>query len=117
MTEKEYLYLGYYVDTNNNFILKIGTTNDLNRRQKEHTRKYRQTREHTLAENAEFQYIWHLRLSRYNTHRYEDKNIEEWKLQNFGEYVRNDRFVFSEVPKTAKITIRKEYEISIKIPA
>ena len=30
---KEFLYVGYYIDTENHFVLKIGTTNDLKRRQ------------------------------------------------------------------------------------
>ena len=29
---KEFLYVGYYVDTEGNTILKIGTTNNLKRR-------------------------------------------------------------------------------------
>ena len=32
---KEFLYVGHYIDTNGNFILKVGTTNDLKRRQTE----------------------------------------------------------------------------------
>ena len=30
--EKEFLYVGHYIDTDGNYILKIGTTNDLRRR-------------------------------------------------------------------------------------
>lgn len=30
--EKEYLYVGHYIDAQGNYILKIGTTNDLARR-------------------------------------------------------------------------------------
>ena len=39
MTEKEFLYVGHYIDIDGNYILKIGTTNDLKRRQTEHTQK------------------------------------------------------------------------------
>ena len=39
--EKEFLYVGHYIDTDGNYILKIGTTNDLRRRATEHTRHYR----------------------------------------------------------------------------
>ena len=39
--EKEFLYVGHYVDTEGKYILKIGTTNDLARRAQEHTRNYR----------------------------------------------------------------------------
>ena len=38
---KEYLYVGYYIDTQGRYILKIGTTNDLKRRQAEHNRNYK----------------------------------------------------------------------------
>ena len=34
---KEYLYVGHYIDDEGNYILKVGTTNDLERRRKEHT--------------------------------------------------------------------------------
>lgn len=112
--EKEYLYLGFYFDTNNNFILKIGTTNELDRRRKEHTRNYHKTKEHTMPKESEFRFIWKLPLSKYNTHRYEDKNIAKWKNENFGEYVRNDRFVCASVPNEVVVSIRKDYHINVK---
>lgn len=37
---KEFLYVGHYTDTDGNYILKIGTTCDLDRRWKDHTRNY-----------------------------------------------------------------------------
>ena len=49
--EKEYLYVGYYIDTENNFILKIGTTNDLKRRQSEHNRNYKRATAHTMPKD------------------------------------------------------------------
>ena len=42
--EKEFLYVGHYIDTDGNYILKIGTTNDLRRRATEHTRHYRKAK-------------------------------------------------------------------------
>ena len=36
MSEKEYIYVGKYTDTEGNCIVKIGTTNDLKRRKYEH---------------------------------------------------------------------------------
>ena len=45
---KEFLYVGYYVDTEGNTILKIGTTNNLKRRQQEHTRNYKRAKEYTM---------------------------------------------------------------------
>ena len=110
---KEFLYIGYYRDTANNFILKIGTTNDLDRRRKEHTRNYRKSPEHALPPNGEFTYLWKLPLSKYNTLRFEDKTKEVWKALGLGEYVNNDRFVFEEKPTEVEVTIRKTYKISL----
>ena len=44
MKEKEFLYVGYYKDVENRIMLKIGTTNDLKRRQTEHTRNYKKAK-------------------------------------------------------------------------
>lgn len=100
---KEFLYVGHYIDQNGRYILKIGTTNDLKRRQKEHNRNY----------EADFVYDWHLKLSKYNTLRYEDLNRERWKDQKVGEFVRNDRFVCAEKPTAVTIKIKKLYEIAL----
>ena len=109
--EKEFLYVGHYTDTNGQYILKIGTTNDLERRAKEHTRNYRKAKKHTLPQEENFVYDWHLSLSKYNTIRYEDKNRSTWAELGIGTFIRNDRFVCEEKPKTVQVTIRKTYEI------
>lgn len=112
--EKEFLYVGHYIDTQGRYILKIGTTNDLKRRAAEHTRNYRKAKEYTLPENAVFVYDWFLPLSKYNTLRFEDRNREQWQQMGIGEFVRNDRFCCGKrKPKKVKITIRKTYEISL----
>ena len=114
--EKEYLYVGYYIDTENNFILKIGTTNDLKRRQSEHNRNYKRATAHTMPENGSFQYLWYHKLSKYNTLRYEDSNRLLWQEMGIGEFVRNDRFVLCNVPKFVNIKIRKDYQIELPLP-
>lgn len=111
--EKEFLYVGHYRDTDGHYILKIGTTNDLNRRRKEHTRNYRRNKTNTLPSGEEFEYDWFLPLSKYNTIRYEDKNRKKWQEENIGVFVRNDRFMCAEKPKEVEITIRKTYKISL----
>lgn len=108
---KEFLYIGHYFDTNGNYILKIGTTNDLDRRQKEHTRNYRKSKTYTLPEDEIFEYDFYLPLSKYNTIRYEDRNRTKWIEENFGQFVRNDRFCCAEKPPSVEIKIRKTYEI------
>lgn len=110
---KEFLYIGHYVDEDGNYILKIGTTNDLDRRQKEHTRNYHKAEEHRLPKTEKFEYDWHTKLSKYNTLRYEDRNRQAWQESGIGEYVRNDRFRCPSKPKQVTITIRKEYTVTL----
>ena len=111
--EKEFLYVGFYIDTNGKYILKIGTTNDLDRRQKEHTRNYKKSPEHTMPPNGSFTYLWSHKLSKYNTLRYEDRNRAAWQEANVGEFVRNDRFVLEEIPPTVEVKRRKSYIIAL----
>ena len=111
--QKEYLYVGHYVDTNGKYVLKIGTTNDLQRRKTEHTRNYRRAKKHTLPPNSEFVYDWYIALSKYNTLRFEDSNRQAWANMNIGVFVRNDRFVCDEKPVSISVKIRKEYQIAL----
>ena len=113
MKNKEFLYVGYYYDVFNHFILKIGTTNDLERRAQEHTRNYRKSPNYTMPIDGEFVYLWSIPLSKYNTLRYEDRNKEAWQKANIGEFVRNDRFFCAEKPDFVEITIRKTYKIAL----
>ena len=113
MKEKEFLYVGYYTDTEGRKMLKIGTTNDLKRRQTEHNRNYRKAKNYTMPEDEIFHYLWNLPLSKYNTLRYEDKNRNLWQEIGYGSFVRNDRFCCEMKPEIVKITIRKTYEIAL----
>lgn len=111
--EKEFLYVGYYHDTDGKKVLKIGTTDDLIRRGYEHNNKYRKAKKHTMPRDEKFHYIWTHKLSRYNTRRYEDKNKEIWQGLGIGEYVRNDRFIIDENLAEVEIKIRKVYKIAL----
>ena len=110
---KEFLYVGHYIDVLGNYILKVGTTNDLARRQKEHTRNYKKTPHHPMPLDGQFEYDWSIPLSKYNTLRFEDRTKEQWIGAEVGEYIRNDRFVCEEKPQAVKITIRKTYTITL----
>lgn len=110
---KFWLYVGHYIDIYGNYILKVGTTNNLERRKKEHTRNYRRNKVNPLSLNDEFIYDWFIPLSKYNTLRYEDKTREEWKKQNIGDYIRNDRFLCHKKPQTVYITIKKMYAVAL----
>lgn len=107
--EKEFLYVGHYVDVLGRYMLKIGTTNDLARRRAEHTRNYKRSPNFTMPPDGAFEYDFTLPLSKYNTLRYEDKNRALWQEQNIGEFVRNDRFFCEIKPESVTICIRKEY--------
>lgn len=107
--EKEFLYVGHYIDILGRYILKIGTTNDLERRAKEHTRNYRRATAYTMPPESKFEYDWHIPLSKYNTLRYEDANRNLWQTLGIGEFVRNDRFCCETKPATVSVIIRKEY--------
>lgn len=110
---KEFLYVGHYYDTENRYVLKIGTTNDLKRRRAEHTRNYRRSKTNTLPKSDYFEYDWFLPLSKYNTLRYEDSNREKWKDEGIGQFIRNDRFICAEKPIFVEVKIRKTYTIKL----
>lgn len=111
--QKEYLYVGHYIDENGNYILKVGTTNDLERRRKEHTRNYKRSPNFTMPPDGAFVYDWYLPLSKYNTLRFEDRTRAAWQAEGVGEFVRNDRFFCRRKPKIVKVTIRKTYQIEL----
>ena len=112
--KKEFLYVGHYIDTKGRYILKVGTTNDLARRQKEHTRNYRKAPDYVMPKSAQFEYDGAIKLSKYNTLRYEDQTRERWQNEGIGEYVRNDRFnCGSRKPNKVTIKIRKTYVIDL----
>lgn len=110
---KEFLYVGYYVDKDDNFILKVGTTNNLERRRKEHNRSYLNAAHCRMPAGNEFQYLWSCPLSKYNTLRYEDKTRAAWQEQDIGIFVNNDRFILCEKPKFVEVKIRKTYQIAL----
>lgn len=112
--DKEFLYVGYYIDVEGRYILKIGTTNDLKRRQAEHNRNYRRSKQYIMPKNETFHYLWTLKLSKYNTIRYEDRNREAWKNLNVGKFVRNDRFILNVVPNSIPVKIRRTYQVALK---
>lgn len=109
---KEFFYVGHYISVNGEYVLKVGTTNDLNRRIKEHNKSYAKTPHYPRA--TEFEYDFFIPLSKYNTLRTEDNTKQKFINENFGEYVRNDRFVFAEKPKQIEVTVRKTYTIELQ---
>lgn len=109
---KEFLYLGHYQDDNGNYILKIGTTKNLNKRLKEHNIYYKSAKYHPMKENSNFVYDWYIQLSHDNTLKYESE-FKKLMQQAGAKYLRNDRFIFQRKPKKVFITIKKTYEITL----
>ena len=111
---KEFLYVGHYRDTKGRYMLKVGTTNDLDRRKREHERHYKTAKAYTMPQDGQFIYDGAIKLSKYNTLRFEDKTREQWQADGIGDYVRNDRFNCGKrKPDKVTITIRKTYEIDL----
>lgn len=111
--KKEYLYLMGYISKSGHFIGKIGTSNDPYRRVKEHNRAYRKTPNYPLADGEEVKIFWMLPLSWLNTLRYEKENKDRWIVEGYN-YIKNDRFVFDEMPHELTIKIKKEYTITLE---
>ena len=85
-------------------LIKVGTTNDIERRIKEHLRYYK----------CNLDVLWiSPQYSKYTTLRVEDRTKENWKEQGYI-YINNDRFVVPKGTKKVKIKVRKEYEVYLE---
>lgn len=100
---KEYIYF-VRIGSPHNRLFKIGTTNNLDRRMKEHKRNYK--------EDIEIIGIIPLK-SKYTTLRVEKKMIDLWKTFEGWIYKRNDRFIIPEEVHQITITVRKDYIFNI----
>lgn len=110
---KEFLYVGHYIDKAGNYILKVGTTKHPEQRAKEHTRNYARASKYTMREGTCFEYDQLIPLSHLNTLRYEEKTRDQWKNEGIGTFIRNDRFLCEEKPKSVRVTIRKTYIVEL----
>ena len=96
-----YLYFIRIGDARDN-LYKIGTTNNIKRRMRQHETYYKKPVE----------VLWVSRpYSKYTVLRVEEQTIEKWKQLNGFQYIRNDRFIIN--PKIRQITIkvRKEWVV------
>lgn len=66
-----------------------------------------------MPPDGTFVYDWHLKLSKYNTLRYEDLNRELWQNMDIGHFIRNDRFHCPAKPEIVTVTIKKTYFIHL----
>ena len=111
--EKEFLYVGHYIDVDGNYILKIGTTSNLKRRKSEHEYYYKRTKNYPMPENGKFIYDWKLKLAHDNTLKFEELNKQEWTKIGVGQYIKKDRYLCSEKLESVIIKIKREYKIEL----
>jgi predicted GIY-YIG superfamily endonuclease len=114
MNEKKYLYVLKYLTVNDKIVVKVGTTNNLKRRMYEHNNYYqKKAKNHRMPKGATVELVWAKQFSAENVEKYEEENKEYWRDLGFGDYVKNDRFVFDEMPPYVEIIIKKSYIISL----
>lgn len=101
--EKQYIYL-LRIGEPKNRLFKIGTTNNLDRRCKEHKRAYKE--DVTVLGVIPV-------TSKFTTLRVEEQTKEKWKQNANWEYKRNDRFIIPPEVEKVQITVRKTYEFSL----
>lgn len=98
-------------DKDGDRVIKIGTTNNMLRRMKEHEKYYADKDTKT---KANIYVLWYKEVkSKYTTLRVEDENKEEWKGNLNYKYIRNDRFVVPEWVDKINVKIRKNYEVNL----
>lgn len=85
-------------------LIKVGTTNNIERRMKEHLRYYK----------CNIDVLWiSPEYSKYTTLRVEDRTKEKWKKCGYS-YINSDRFVVPKETKKVVIKVRKEYEVYLE---
>ena len=110
--KKEFFYLGFYIDTENNFLLKYGITCELPRRRREHRKSNLTLKNHPACQNFPFEYVWHIPLSKANTLKLENDFRNQAKELGFYKHIQNDRIVLEqELPEFITIKVKKEYVI------
>lgn len=83
-------------------LYKIGTTNNMARRMRQHERNYKKSIEVIWISPA---------YSKYTTLRVEEQTISNWRNLDGFKYIRNDRFIINPSIHQVKIKVRKEWTI------
>ena len=83
-------------------LYKIGTTNNLKRRMREHEKNYQKPIEVLWVSPA---------YSKWTTLRVETATIEQWKQLEGFEYIRNDRFISNPTIRAVTIKVKKEWVV------
>lgn len=103
-TEKGYNYV-LRLHKDGEVIIKIGTTNNMERRLYEHLGAYK----------TDITVLWiSPEYSKYTTLMVEDRNKKKYRERKSWKYIRNDRFLIPKNVKEIIVTVRKEYCIKIE---
>lgn len=97
--KKDHVYFIRIGDPSEN-LYKIGTTNDIKRRMRDHERGYKKSVEILWVSPA---------YSKWTTLRVETAMINQWKQTEGFEYIRNDRFIIDPTIRAVTIKVRKNW--------
>ena len=114
MKGSNYVYVGHYTDIDGNYILKVGTTNNIKRRTCEHTAAYKEKKKYKMPKDGQFVMDWYRPVSYKNSINTEDRTRQAWKNEGIGQFIPKDRFNCGATPpRQVKVKIRKEWIIDL----
>ena len=114
MRGSNYVYVGHYTDIDGNYILKVGTTNNIKRRTCEHTTAYKEKKKYQMPKDGKFVMDWYRPVSYNNSIKTEDRTRQAWKNEGIGQFIPKDRFNCGATPpRQVKVKIREEWIIDL----
>lgn len=114
MRGSNYVYVGHYTDIDSNYILKVGTTNNIRRRTSEHTATYKEKKKYQMPKDGQFVMDWYRPVSYKNSIKTEDRTRQAWKNEGIGKFIPKDRFNCGATPpRQVKVKIRKEWIVDL----
>lgn len=114
MRGSNYVYVGHYTDIDGNYILKVGTTNNIKRRTCEHTAAYKEKKKYKMPKDGQFVMDWYRPVSYKNSISTENRTRQAWKNEGIGQFIPKDRFNCGATPpRQVKVKIRKEWTIDL----
>lgn len=114
MRGSNYVYVGHYTDIDGNYILKVGTTNNIRRRTCEHTAAYKEKKKYQMPKDGQFIMDWYRPVSYNNSIKTEDRTRQAWRDEGIGKFIPKDRFNCGATPpRQVKVKIRKEWTIDL----
>ena len=114
MEGSNYFYVGHCSDIDGNYILKVGTTNNIRRRTGEHTAAYKEKKKYQMPKDERFVMDWYRPVSYKNSIKTEDRTRQAWKNEGIGQFIPKDRFNCGATPpRQVKVKIRKEWIVDL----